>query len=146
MTVQEMRNAISDAYKGPGWKARVACMSEDQVIAIYYSFLERGEFNKPKNKPVDEKAPDIVRQLSIFDFVKEDKEKMGHDKIWNKFKECNGVLEDIVTCWFPNGKNSIRVRLRESGDLIFTYTSKKKWKLETVDSYLDERKVEVVRG
>ena len=71
---------------------------------------------------------------------------MGHDKIWNKFKECNGVLEDIVTCWFPNGKNSIRVRLRESGDLIFTYTSKKKWKLETVDLYLEDRKVEVVRG
>ena len=146
MTNQEMRNAISDAYEGRSWKAKVACMHDDQVIAIYYSFLERGEFNKPKNKPVDKKAPNIVQQLSVFDFVKEDKEKMGHDKIWNKFKECNGVLEDIVTCWFPNGKNSIRVRLRESGDLIFTYTSKKKWKLETVDSYLEDRKVEVVRG
>ena len=140
MTTQEMRNAISDAYEGKGWKARVACMYDDQVIAVYYSF------NKPKNQPVTKDSPEIVKQLSIFDFVKEDKERMGHEKIWNKFKECNGALEDIVTCWFPNGKNSIRVRLRESGDLIFTYISKKKWRLETVDSYLEENRVEVKHG
>jgi hypothetical protein len=143
MTTQEMRNAISDAYDGKRWKAKVACMYDDQVIAVYHSFLERGVFDKPKNQPVDKKAPDIVRQLSIFDFVKEDKEKMVHEKIWEKFKEHNGSVSDIVTCWFPNGKNSIRVRLRESGDLIFTYISKKKWRLETVDSYLDSTKVSV---
>ena len=143
MTVTEMRNAISDAYEGKGWKAKVACMHDDQVIAIYYSFLERGEFDKPKNQPVDEKAPDIVKQLSIFDFVKEDKEKMNHNKVWEKFKERNGLVTDIVVCWFPNGRNSIRVRLRGGGDLIFTYISKKKWKLETVDLYLDDHKVNV---
>jgi hypothetical protein len=143
MTVTEMRNAISDAYEGKGWKAKVACMHGDQVIAVYHSFLERGIFDKPKNQPVDEKAPDIVKQLSIFDFVKEDKEKMNHEKVWEKFKERNGLVTDIVVCWFPNGRNSIRVRLRGGGDLIFTYISKKKWKLETVDSYLETHKVKV---
>ena len=71
MTVTEMRNALSDAYEGERWKAKVACMYDDQVIAVYHSFLERGVFNKPKNQPVDEKAPDIVKQLSIFDFVED---------------------------------------------------------------------------
>ena len=142
MTVTEMRNAIADTRDSESWKAKVACMYDDQVIAIYYSFLERGEFNKPKNRPVTEQSPDIVKQLSIFDFV-EDKEKMSHEKVWQKFKERNGLVTDLVACWFPNGKNSIRVRLVGGGDLIFTYISKKKWKLETVDSYLDGTKVEV---
>jgi hypothetical protein len=150
MTIQEMRNAISDAYDGERWKAKVACMYEDQVIAIYFNFLERGVFNKPKNQPVTMDSPQIVQQLSIFDFV-EVKEKMTHKNVWEKFKECNGIVTDMVSCWFPNGKNSIRIRLKEDreefkswagNDLVFTYKSKKEWKLETVDSYLASIKVE----
>lgn len=143
MTTQEMRNAIADTRDSERWKAKVACMYDDQVIAVYYSFLERGEFDKPKNRPVTADSPDIVKQLCIFDFIEENEEKMGHEKVWEKFKERNGLVTDIVVCWFPNGRNSIRVRLRGGGDLIFTYISKKKWKLETVDSYLEDKKVEV---
>ena len=141
MTIQEMRNAISDAYGGERWKAKVACMYEDQVIAVYYNFLDRGVFSGKQNKPVNEEAPQIVQQLSIFDFT-EEKDVMTHKKVWEKFKECSGSVTDIVSCWFPNGGNSIRVRLADNTDLIFTYKSKKKWKIETVDSYLDSIKVD----
>ena len=68
---------------------------------------------------------------------------MTHDKVWEKFKERNGLVTDLVACWFPNGRNSIRVRLVGGGDLIFTYMSRKKWRLETVDSYLESTKVTV---
>lgn len=66
---------------------------------------------------------------------------MTHVDIWKKFEQmfCPG---ERVSCWFPNGKNSIRVRLA-GDDLIFTYQSKKVWKIETVDSYLEGVKVVV---
>lgn len=50
MTVEEMRAAIAQLY-GPGWKWRVSGMSENQVIAVYFSLLERGAFDKKSTKP-----------------------------------------------------------------------------------------------
>ena len=48
--------------------------------------------------------------------------------------------------WFPNGENSIRVRLKEGVplpfnipkvDLIFSATSRENWRLETVESFIN---------
>lgn len=36
MSVDEMRVAIVNAYKGPAWRVKVRNMSDEQVIAIYY--------------------------------------------------------------------------------------------------------------
>jgi hypothetical protein len=36
MSVDEMRIAIVNAYKGPAWRAKVRSMSDEQVVAIYY--------------------------------------------------------------------------------------------------------------
>lgn len=44
MSVDEMRYCIARAY-GPRaykWKAKVERMSDNQVIAVYKSFVERG--------------------------------------------------------------------------------------------------------
>ena len=68
---------------------------------------------------------------------------MVHITILRKFKDIGIVEENDIECWFPNGKGSIRVRTKSYGDLIFTYTAKKKWKLESVDSWLDSVKQEV---
>lgn len=38
--------------------------------------------------------------------------------------------------WFPNGKNSIRVRQSDYKDFIFTYNGKNDWCFETVDSFI----------
>lgn len=38
-----------------------------------------------------------------------------------------------VDTWFPNGKNSIRIRQTNHQEFIFTYNSKN-WKFEMVDS------------
>lgn len=66
---------------------------------------------------------------------------MTHNEIWKKFEQMFAPGEH-VKCWFPNGKDSIRVRLAD-GDIIFTYKSKKIWKVESVDSYLESIKVVV---
>ena len=36
MSVDEMRIAIVNAYKGPAWRAKVRSMSDEQVVAVYY--------------------------------------------------------------------------------------------------------------
>lgn len=47
---------------------------------------------------------------------------------------------DKVDKWFPNGKNSIRVRQTNGQEFIFTYNSQKDWRLETVNSFLSSAK------
>jgi hypothetical protein len=71
-----MRSYISDVYPSRQWRERVAAMYEDQVIAVYHSMLNRGVFDKPtplpdKFKNKNFKQPQ-TKQLSIFDFLKED--------------------------------------------------------------------------
>lgn len=80
MTVEEMRVAIAKVYKGDGWKRKVHNMPDYQVTAIYFSFLEAGKFDKPKQtttKPKDvyQKPepsymfgkPSVGVQLTMFD-------------------------------------------------------------------------------
>lgn len=50
MSVEQMREAIKKVYEGIAWKVRCNRMRDSQVIAIYYSFLEKGVFNKRKEK------------------------------------------------------------------------------------------------
>lgn len=78
--VDQMRSAIFDVYSGYSWKDRVRNMADNQVIAVYYSFRERGVFDKPKkysekpNKTTKRELSrtyfeaDVAEQLS-FDFM-----------------------------------------------------------------------------
>jgi hypothetical protein len=68
------------------------------------------------------------------------------NKLLTKFMEIYPISYEEIECWFPNGKNSIRVRLKGNDDLILTYISKKKWKIESVDSWLDGLRQEVVKN
>ena len=64
--------------------------------------------------------------------------------IFEKFVEImpDSWVQD-VWCWFPNGKNSIRLRSHTKKDFIFTYHNKNTWRFETVESFLESIKVEV---
>jgi hypothetical protein len=46
MSVEQMRSAISSAYKSSSWQSKVSKMSDNQVIAIYYKFLNTNKFAK----------------------------------------------------------------------------------------------------
>lgn len=41
-----------------------------------------------------------------------------------------------VKTWYPNGKNSVRVRQSNGQDFIFTYNGEKDWRFETVESFI----------
>lgn len=79
MPIEMMRAEISKVYPSPTWRRKVACMYEDQVIAVYYDFLKRGMFNKKKDtRPIPIKSePQGIRatedfkwvQGSVFDFI-----------------------------------------------------------------------------
>lgn len=44
MSIEQMRCAVSDAYKhSDNWKKKVKDMSDDQIIAIYHRFLNSGK-------------------------------------------------------------------------------------------------------
>lgn len=42
-----------------------------------------------------------------------------------------------IDVFFPNGRNSIRIRQKNGQEFIFTYHSQKEWKLETITSFLN---------
>lgn len=62
MTVREMRREISKVYPGECWKNRVSKMPEDQVIAVYFSFLETGRFTQKK----EEGKASVKKTVALF--------------------------------------------------------------------------------
>lgn len=48
--------------------------------------------------------------------------------------------KDKIDVWFPNGKNSIRIRQKNGQEFIFTYYNQKDWRFETIASFLKRMK------
>ena len=48
MTIEQMTSEILKVYPGDAWKYKVARMHDNQIIAVYYNFLSKGKFDKPK--------------------------------------------------------------------------------------------------
>lgn len=43
MQTWQMQEWIKMAYPGPGWKAKVDKMTDDQIIALYFSLIKQGK-------------------------------------------------------------------------------------------------------
>lgn len=43
MTIQQMRERIQLRYYSDAWKRKVRAMSDNQVVAIYYRLLKKGQ-------------------------------------------------------------------------------------------------------
>lgn len=80
MTIQQMKDAIVAVYETRSWKKKVENMYDDQVIAIYHNFLNRGILDKTlrKERPVtvmvdreQSNEKQICQQMTMFDFIKE---------------------------------------------------------------------------
>lgn len=65
---------------------------------------------------------------------------MVHTEVYEKYKKMFPELAIHVEDWFPNGKDSIRVRVKSGSDFIFTYHNWNDWRYETVDSFIRELK------
>ena len=56
--------------------------------------------------------------------------------IYEWFKLYFPQFVEHVEAWFPNGKNSVRVRQTNGQEFIFSYNGQRDWRFETVDSFL----------
>lgn len=65
---------------------------------------------------------------------------MKHVEIYEKYKTMFPELAIHVEDWFPNGKDSIRVRIKIGSDFVFTYHNWNDWCYETVDSFIRKLK------
>ena len=65
---------------------------------------------------------------------------MKHVEIYEKYKEMFPELAIHIEDWFPNGKDSIRVRVKSGSDFVFTYHNWTDWCYETVDSFIRKLK------
>lgn len=72
---------------------------------------------------------------------------MVHHEVLEMFKKMLSFggedhITKIIKDWFPNGKNSIRVRFVNNDELIFTYNSPTRWSIITKDEFVDNMKKE----
>lgn len=62
---------------------------------------------------------------------------MTHKKIYDIFEKLFPFIAKSTTEWFECGKNTIRVRCSlYTEDIVFSYFSKKHWKIESLTSYI----------
>ena len=61
---------------------------------------------------------------------------MIHSQVYTIFTSLMPSYAENAIMWFPNGKNSIRVRMITGQDFIFTYHKKDDWCFETVNSFI----------
>jgi hypothetical protein len=65
---------------------------------------------------------------------------MTHNEVFKWFELYFELFAgNRVAVWFPNGKNSIRVRQQNDAEFIFTFNNHRDWKFETVDSFMKHK-------
>lgn len=61
---------------------------------------------------------------------------MVHNEVFKHFKSLFPTISENAQLWFPNGKNSIRVRQNDGREFVFTYSSQNDWRFETSDYFI----------
>lgn len=62
---------------------------------------------------------------------------MSHNDVYKWFElYFPNYAGDAVDAWFPNGKNSVRVRQKNRQEFVFTFHDRANWKFETVGSFM----------
>ncbi len=71
---------------------------------------------------------------------------MIHTQVYGFFQTCLPDQAKEVKEYFPNGKNSIRIRKTNGQEFIFSLREPKAWKFETIDQFLADMKGEKEHG
>ena len=61
---------------------------------------------------------------------------MTHSDVLYNFKRIFPNLWERIEVWYPNGRNSVRVRFTGWTECTFTYFSPTDWKFETLHSFV----------
>lgn len=64
---------------------------------------------------------------------------MNHKEVYRWFElYFPDYAGDRVDIWFPNGRNSVRIRHINGQEFIFTFDGDKVLRFETIDSFLND--------
>lgn len=66
---------------------------------------------------------------------------MTHKEVYNMFARLFPLYSEGALTWFPNGRNSIRIRIDKNMEFIFTFHNNRTWSFETLDSWMKYNKV-----
>lgn len=70
---------------------------------------------------------------------------MSHSEVYKWFElYFPQYAGDKVESWFQNGKNSIRIRQKNHQEFIFTFNNEGNWRFETVESFMNGLKVQLI--
>ena len=61
---------------------------------------------------------------------------MIHSEVYGHYVECLPDRAAQTKEYFPNGRNSIRVRQNDGQEFVFTFIESDSWKFETIDEFL----------
>lgn len=62
---------------------------------------------------------------------------MSHNEVLKMFKNVFPTYSENMSIWFPNGKDSIRVRMYNGTTYIFTFRGGHDWRFETERSFVN---------
>ena len=65
---------------------------------------------------------------------------MTHVEIYEIYKQQLEHYEKQTVMWFPNGHHSIRVRLEDGEEFVFSYFNKRHWRFETLTRFMKKMK------
>lgn len=71
---------------------------------------------------------------------------MTHSQVYEHFKRCLPDRAKENAEYFPNGKNSIRLRQINKQEFIFSFNGYGAWKFETIQQFLADLKGEKKNG
>lgn len=61
---------------------------------------------------------------------------MAHTEVFKKFKVYFPNYADQSEAWYPCGKNTVRIRLKNKAELIFMLKNDREWRLETINIFI----------
>lgn len=67
---------------------------------------------------------------------------MIHKHIFKKFEEYFPAYANDSEAWFPAGKNTIRIRLKNKREFIFQYDGPNDMRFETMEFFVERMKGE----
>ena len=90
MEISYMRQYIKDAYgRNENWCKKVNKMPDNQVIAIYYSLLNRAK------KASEPKKPEVNHQITLDEYKEAKKEEKPKEMVFHQitmYEYLNGLV------------------------------------------------------
>ena len=60
---------------------------------------------------------------------------MSHRAVYELFRKTFPVYSECVVSWGPIGRNSVKVRLQDNADFVFSYLNDREWQFETIEHF-----------